>query len=202
MSMMTHTLIIDIRSFWHSSAGRDGGNVLDALVYRDNSGLPVLPGRHIKGLLRDATLRAETWGWNGFNSGTTTELFGHKPEDRQSLPIVKGALKISDAKLARSTSNWLQRTEQGKALIPGLFRNIYSTAIDHETSTAKEKSLRGIEVTIPLKLYTSISVLPGAEAPVDWSTRLKQVFPLIDSVGAYRNRGLGRAVLQWDGAEC
>jgi CRISPR/Cas system CMR subunit Cmr4 (Cas7 group RAMP superfamily) len=42
-------LKIDLRGYWHPGSGRGGGVVMDAMAHRDSTGLPVLPGRHLKG---------------------------------------------------------------------------------------------------------------------------------------------------------
>ncbi len=54
-------LIVEISGWWHAGTGRGGGEDADAVVAKDRYGLPYLPGRHLKGLLRDACLRLERW---------------------------------------------------------------------------------------------------------------------------------------------
>ena len=54
---MSYRLKIDIQSYWHPSTGRGQGSDVDALAHRDKDGIPCLPGRTIKGLLRDAVNR-------------------------------------------------------------------------------------------------------------------------------------------------
>lgn len=191
----SYSLVIDIRSFWHAGGGRDAGSVLDAVVHRDKVGLPVLPGRHLKGLLRDACQRAEAWGWNGFNEGTTASLFGDKTENPDVPHPQPGGLRFSDGTLPTALADWLS-TDDGQALLPGLFTGIYSTAIDQKTKIAKDHSLRGIEVTVPLQLESKIFPIPGKTLPPEWEEKIDQLLPLIDAVGGQRSRGLGRANLR------
>ena len=47
-------LRFEIQSFWHAGSGRGDGAVADATVLRSRAGLPILPGRTVKGLLREA----------------------------------------------------------------------------------------------------------------------------------------------------
>ena len=193
--MSTQTLKIDVRGYWHAGTGRGGGAVVDAVVHRDPSGLPVLPGRHIKGLLRDALERAEAWNWDGY-TGLADHLFGQRSE-RIAPGVVPnpGCLRVSDGCIDRSLAHYLG-SPNGKHHVPRLFRSLHSTAVDHETGSARDHSLRGIEVAIPLQLYARIEVITGADSPSpDWRERLRDVLPLIDAVGAHRTRGLGRAVL-------
>src|SRR5690625_450439 len=59
---MNKTLQIQIFSYWHTGSGMGKGPELDATVIRDSTGLPYLPGRTIKGLLREALLTCEQLG--------------------------------------------------------------------------------------------------------------------------------------------
>ena len=45
---------IEFFSNWHCGSGLAAGADVDALVIKDKDGLPYVPGRTIKGLLRDA----------------------------------------------------------------------------------------------------------------------------------------------------
>jgi hypothetical protein len=187
-------LIVDIRSYWHPGGGRGQGMVLDAITHRDSAGLPVLPGRHVKGLIRDALERAESWGWDGY--GQVAEcLFGGRTENspRGDVPRA-GCLRVSDAQLPQEVAHYLA-TGDGKALVPGLYCALYATAVEHESAVARDQSLRGVEVVVPLRLEALIQPIAGREPPEDWQERLSGVLPLIEAVGAHRNRGLGRAQL-------
>lgn len=66
-----------------------------------------------------------------------------------------------------------------------LFQKISSTAIDAKTHLAKNKSLRDIEVTIPITLYGEIENIQD-------KTKLDKALKLIKRAGLNRNRGLGR----------
>ena len=45
---------IEFFSYWHCGSGQTAGADVDELVVRDVSGLPFVPGRTLKGLLREA----------------------------------------------------------------------------------------------------------------------------------------------------
>lgn len=192
---MSCRLKVDLRGYWHAGTGRGGGALQDALVHRDSVGLPVLPGRHLKGLLREALERAETLGWVG-HAGLAEVLFGARTETVEGGRPRPGCLRVSDAMLAPEVGEWLAHSEAGRGLIPHLFRTLHATAVDAESGTALDGSLRGIEVTVPLMLEAIVEPIAGCEGlPPEWPTRLREVLPLIDAVGAQRKRGLGRAVL-------
>lgn len=191
---MKAQLKIHFANYWHAGGGRDAGSVLDAIVHRDVHGLPVVPGRHIKGLLRDALERAETWEWEGY-SGLAATLFGDRSETASNAAPQAGCLRVSDGMLPSDVAKWLG-SEAGARLRPGLHRALYATAVEHDSGVAKDHSLRGIEVTVPLDLTAVVEEIPGRNAPENWLARLGEVLPLIDALGAYRSRGLGRVQLQ------
>jgi hypothetical protein len=197
--MNSHILHIDIRGYWHPGGGRGQGMVLDATCHRDAHGLPVLPGRHLKGLLRDALERAEAWRWKDFR-GLANQLFGDRTEVLEGSVPNPGSLRVGDARLPDAIANHLA-SENGRELVPGLFRALHATAVEHDSGVAKDKSLRGIEVLVPLKIKAAIGLIPGQKPPPDdWPEKLRGVLPLIDAVGAHRSRGIGRAILSLEGA--
>jgi len=193
--MNTGTLLrIELLDFWHAGAGRGGGSVLDAVVHRDSRGLPVVPGRHLKGLLRDAAERAEAWGWAGCE-GLADTLFGNCTETlKEGVMPASACLRVGDARLPDELAVWLG-SKAGAELLPRLFRNLYVSAVEHERGTALNRSLRGYEVVVPLRLEAVLSIVPGKTLPDGWWQALERLLPLIDAVGAHRSRGLGRASL-------
>jgi len=166
----------------------------DAVTHTGPDGLPRLPGRTLKGLLRDAVYRAEQWGWPNIPSGSTEALFG--PLGRDGQPTQPGLLRVSDATLPEKIVAYLA-TDDGKPLVSGLYREHFSTAINVRTGVAAGRSLRGMQVVIPLVLEALVTEIPGVAAVPDWQTRLATVFPLVAAVGAQRARGFGRAHLRW-----
>ncbi len=162
-----------IHSYWRAGTGRGGGALLDELVHRDMYGLPSLPGRTVKGLLRDAVYRAEQW--QRIPKDSTLCWFGSNAiepgEDEIRLETEAGALGVSDAVLDKELKDYLislltssiaGKKQKGKELCQGFFHKIYATAIEHETGSAKDKSLRGMEVTIPLTLTATLYELQSS----------------------------------------
>ncbi|MBK1646711.1 hypothetical protein CKO25_19120 [Thiocapsa imhoffii] len=200
--MNSATLIVEIQSFWHPGTGRGSGFYLDAMTHAGSDGLPRLPGRTLKGLLRDALWRAEQWQWPQVPQGATWTLFGSRDQhgDGETSDVnlsEPGALRVGDACLPTEVADYLSRTTDGRALIQGLYREHFSTAIEPGTGVAKARSLRGIQVIVPLTLEARISEVPGLQAKAGWRETLKAVLPLITAVGAHRTRGFGRARLSW-----
>lgn len=192
--MTTHTLRIDIRSYWHPGTGRGSGFHLDAVTHEGADGLPRLPGRTLKGLLRDAIHRAENWAWKEVPEGSTDLLFG--PLGRERADTDFGLLRVSDATLPTELAGYLA-SKEGRKLVPGLYREHFSTAIEPGNGIAKSRSLRGMRVVVPLALEAEIATVPGVPEVPDWRERLTAALPLINAVGAHRSRGFGRVMLSW-----
>ena len=203
-----YQLKFDIHSYWRAGTGRGGGALLDEVVHKDVYGLPCIPGRSVKGLVRRAVYRAEEWGLLN-NSGvdkentTLTELwFGTKGEHLKNQP---GVLGFSDAVLEKELLDyllWLKEQRNGlerfQKYVRGFFHHIHATAIEADTGSAKDKSLRAMEVTIPLTLTAELHILQPERLDTktpEWCEILKQCLPLIRGLGTSRSRGLGRVTV-------
>ncbi len=193
-------LLIDIRSPWHAGTGRGSGSHLDALVRRDPLGLPLLPGRSLKGLLRDAVYRASQLGWYGPTAdglafvqeafGTRSGAEAIEPED-----VTAGRLRVGDACLREEVRQYLRHPDttepERAALASTLVMDLYSTAMDETTGVALSHSLRGIEVAVPLMLEATLDWQCAQDGI--WREQLRRALPLLSAVGSQRSRGFGRA---------
>ena len=181
-------ITVDILDVWHAGSGRGAGHRLDAIVVRDAQGLPYLPGRHLRGLLREAAECIETWGHAKEAPKLTDRLFGARrvPDQPQPAP---GTLKISNAVLLPQVQAWFHANPEA---IQELFISTHHTATDGKSGTAKAKSLRGIELVVPLTLHAEMTSEQHERAY--WSA-FKPAFDLVRNVGAMRHRGYGRASL-------
>lgn len=186
---------VEIKSFWHIGTGKGSGNHLDALVEKDSAGLPRIPGRMLKGLLRDAVYRLEEW--EHVEEGTTEELFGSSGFSSEGVPrneTQSGCLRFGNAELESALKQWLSNNaQQQDGLIQHMYRDIYSTAINTESGVAKQHSLRGIQATIPMNLTAAVSCIKTTN--LDWQGVLNTALPLVQAIGAYRSRGFGHAML-------
>jgi len=207
---MSNQLIFDIQGYWRAGTGKGGGSLYDESVQKDVYGLPLLPGRTVKGLLRDACWRLEQW--EQLDEGTTRKLFGirftpegttidQKQDDSPEKPKA-GLIRVSNAELETETRQYLQSLilsdkDDNKGYFRDIsnqfFRMISSTAI--ENGSAKDKSLRTSEVTIPLKLIANISINEDKKENQDYWKVLEKCLPLIRAIGNNRTRGLGRTLV-------
>lgn len=189
-------LEIRLYDYWHAGTGRGSGPVVMAEVARTPAGLPYLPGRTVKGLLREGVQQAEESALEEVPAGTAERLFGKPPKLLERLPVgdlpdrapEEGLIRVSDATLGQAYEEWT-RQEPGAA--ESLFEELAATAID-EDGQAKPKTLRVIEVAVPVTLTAEIHLPEGdPEAP----RQLAAGLAFVRGLGTQRRRGLGRAAL-------
>lgn len=156
--------------YWHIGSGLSGGAKHDLSVLRDMEGFPYVPGKSIKGLLRECAIASQT-------DDFVQKYLGNEGEHR-------GLCHFSNATLPSEIKEAIGE----KKLF--LFDTIAQTKID-EQGVAADGSLREIEVVIPLELYGSIEGIPS-ELEGRFATLLAQ----IKRMGLKRTRGLGRCVFE------
>lgn len=191
-------LTIEILEYWHAGSGEAGGADLDLVVTRDRLGLPVLPARSVKGLLRDAVRLGESF--EHVPEGTAARVFGVPTSNEDPTQSEAGSLIFEDA-IHRELRDWARQVGGGpesRVTLEGLFEVLARTAID-DSGTAKDGALHKVEATIPLTLSSRITPLP-AHCEDDWK-HLATCAPLIRNLGLGRRRGLGRCRCRLDNDE-
>lgn len=191
---------IQILSFWHPGTGKGQGPGADAEANRDSAGLPVVPGRTLKGLMREAAEVAAHLG--RARDEDITELFGSpflddspsdEPARHRSVP---GRVHFGSARLGRTVAEadaWQSWATSDASDGPKrqLFRTIASTKL--ENGVAADHTLRSIEVVVPVQLSAKIEAPPADE--IRALNLLQAAAPFVNAVGAHRSRGLGRCVV-------
>ena len=172
--MVTIRYKIEFFSNWHCGSGLAAGADVDALVIKNSQGLPYVPGRTVKGLLREAaeSLFSET--------DKLSLLFGVSGDMEKHQT---GCLFLSNASLPENESQFILANN----LSSHLFQTFASTAIDEKTGLADDHSLRKIETVIPCTLEGEIMNVPDGKV-----NPLKDAMAFIKRMGTGRNRGLGR----------
>jgi len=178
-------ITIEILSYWHAGSGKGRGGDVDSLVVRDRAGLPFIPGKTLKGLFREAVTVREKF--EAIPPGTTDRLFGKAAARGEYTGSEPGALFFQSAGLDEGTADWLKRPDCGEYRA-ALFAQLASTQLD-ENGQADDRTLRRIEVVIPVTLGSKISGPDDGE----WISVIAESAPLIRSLGSHRHRGLGRS---------
>jgi hypothetical protein len=106
-----------------------------------------------------------------------------------------GSLRFSSARLGSTReeqnrwSAWARDPgHDRKVVVAHLYSYIASTAINPDTGTAKDQTLRTIEAVVPLTLHAFIDT--STDAP--WDAIDESVKLFLRTIGSHRNRGLGR----------
>lgn len=163
---------IQFFSQWHCGSGLSAGADVDELVVKDRRGMPYVPGKTMKGLIREAV--GDYMTFKGDSSAVDAN-FGTEGE-------VTGSAFFSDATLGEDEYN---------AIVDGglqrfLYNKVTTTAID-EDGVAKDHSLHSLETVIPCTLVGTIEDVSENMAEI-----ICKSLGLIKRIGLRRNRGLGR----------
>jgi len=156
---------ITFYTYWHCGSGLSGGSSTDAEVVKDDQNLPFVPGRTVKGHLREA---AKLLGDEEF----VTRCFG----DEDDKP---GLCRFDDAVLS---------VELSRSETKYLYHRLSATKIDPESGTAEDKTLRTIEAVVPVTLHGRIG---GLESEED-RKKMIEAMRRVKRIGLRRHRGLGR----------
>ncbi len=205
----TDILTVSLHDYWHCATGRTERVGSGARVARKD-GLPLVPGRTLRGLLREAVRQAELFGH--LNPGATIWLFGQEgsgqPRSEDDLVEIRhgttpGALVVDDATLSRAWRDWArtrspEQEQEGLDRLDLMGEILHATRIDREGQVA-DGSLRSMEVMPPMTLAAPLTLDPPPRCLVpdwareaDWRTVLTTALPLLRGLGSHRNRGLGR----------
>ncbi len=194
-------LRIDVVEPWHAGSGRGDGPGADALVIRDDAGLPYLPGKTLKGLLREALELTVDCGQAAGRS-MVDDLFGSTGDaaalhgDRR-FTTTEGGLFVGSAHLGRDEADrqrWAAWARGRHELVERLFTLISSTKIDAD-GVASDQTLRTVQYAVPVTLFAEVE--PKGKLPPDWMQHVEAALPLVRSLGTRRNRGFGRCKLRF-----
>jgi CRISPR/Cas system CSM-associated protein Csm3 (group 7 of RAMP superfamily) len=191
---------IEFHTYWHCGSGLAAGADLDSLVVKDSNSLPYVPGKTIKGLIKEAVVEirgfqdkkidAEFKDCFGYFDGK--EIDSTTQDDKTIEDnMQRGKVFFTNAELS---------CQEQKAIVDNkaqsfLYTSIASTALD-ENGVAKEHSLRTMQVTVPCTLFGEILDIPD-----EMYSEIKNALGYIKRLGQNRNRGLGRCTIQAEGGE-
>lgn len=170
---------ITFLSDWHAGSGLSAGSEADAVVIKDKNNLPYLPGKTIKGLLKDAFYDIIDVQPTLIDKTKIDQYFGYENTDKKGT--IAGTLFFSNAKLPS-----IEAGEITKELSEFLYHNLASTTIN-DNGIAKAGSLRTMEVCVPLILEAEIDGIAKEDIPI-----FEIAFKYLRHLGVNRNRGLGR----------
>jgi len=176
---------ITLHSMWHCGSGESKGADMDALVIKDSNGLPYIPGKTIKGLIKDGMQELAEVGELVSNENIW-QIFG---KEANNYDGIIGQCFFNNATMPKVLKEYL--SGQGNAYQKYLFFKLTSTSIDGQTGVAKDHSLRSMEATVPMELVGEI-----LDVPDGLYSKLEQAMQMVKGLGVGRNRGLGRCTFE------
>lgn len=177
---MTINYKIEFLSEWHIGSGLGAGAASDAVILADQNQMPFVPGKTIKGLLRDAMYEINEVQPNIISIDDILRIFGQESE-LKGKALVKGSAHFMNATIEEPEYEAIVSNQLQEHLV----KNIASTSIDNY-GVALSQSLRSREVCIPMTLLGTIVIEDADEAKV------KMALQWVRAMGVNRNRGLGR----------
>jgi len=177
---------IEFFDAWHAGSGLAAGADVDALVIKDKNKLPYLPGKTIKGLVREAL--EEIFQYKGIDKTDIVKdnfgVFEVIGKDKITHKMIRGNVFFTNANLSKELSDTIKADDN---LYRFIYRSVSSTAIEEKTDVAKEHSLRRIQITIPCELYGEVL---NVDSEIE--NEVVDALGFIKRLGVGRNRGLGR----------
>lgn len=178
-------------SEWHTGSGLTSGSDLDALVIKDHKNLPFIPGKTLKGLLREAAENLQELKGTP-DTGFLKEVFGMEPlKNGNPEKSEEGKVHFTNAELSNGMKKEVLKTNgNSQNLTTYLYRAVSSTAIG-ENGVAEPHSLRRMQTTIPVILEARILKIDKK-----FISEIIDCFKWIKRLGQNRNRGLGRCSIE------
>jgi CRISPR/Cas system CSM-associated protein Csm3 (group 7 of RAMP superfamily) len=179
---------IELFDYWSATSGLSGGALADSLCIKDANNLPFIPGKTIKGLIREGLDDLKRWHPGLFSNQFINDVFGEverKPDDSNEQKRTKiSKTFFSNATLDSATAQAIIKEK----IAGSFFEFISSTAID-ERGIAEDGTLRRLEFAIPCTLYGIINI---NELSSEHISVLKLCTSYVKRLGLGRHRGYGR----------
>lgn len=200
---MREELIITIQmhSDWHIGTGSGRAKEVDRTVRKDKNGLPILPGRTLKGVLKDSA-EVIAGGLGDSWMEWVSHVFGDSPaeywEEQKGSPRSPkpGALDIRTAELAGGLQSSLLADS---SLIPFLYTKRPGVAITKE-GIAKDDHLRLEERTRGGLTLVARASLEGSEESIKKAQALLVgAAAWTERLGGKRRRGAGKCTISIEG---
>ena len=173
--MKNLTYNLEFYSDWHCGSGLSSGGDVDSLVVKDRNDMPYVPGKTIKGLVREAV---EAYCALLELNVDIVSVFG-LARDRENVAGTAffSNAAFDDCRYAHIVKHSLQSY---------LYRTVSSTRIGDD-GIAKDTSLRKTETVVPCALEGSILNVSDEMADV-----IIKAAGFIKRLGLDRTRGMGR----------
>lgn len=196
---MIKNITIKFLSSWHIGSGLGDGYRTDAKLVRNSFGLPFIPGRVLKGALREGAKRLSSC--RDDLKRAEIVIFGTRDDEVKTNQ--SGIISISCGEVSDELTNvFLQETPSIRELLVRDMLTLRTQTALTEDKLTKKGSLRNIECGIPgLEFNAEISLSDsenlyeqiGKGCNKEWiEAYFKAVLASVKSIGGDRSRGLGK----------
>jgi CRISPR/Cas system CSM-associated protein Csm3 (group 7 of RAMP superfamily) len=153
-------------------------------VNRTPDGFPYLPGRTIKGLLREAAEVIRSFDTSLVGEHFLRDVFGQHPAaEVKPEGAAPAQCFFTNAVLPERVRGQIAADD-----LPYLYHILASTRLDDQ-GMAAAGTLRQLEVTVPMTLEAAVHFFPEEK---DYEKQLSYCFQWVKRIGLNRSRGLGR----------
>lgn len=177
---------IEFFTYWHAGSGLSGGTYADLLVTKTKKGLPFIPGKTLKGLIREGADFLHELDSEMITSEFIRDIFGESPkkeDEEKDISRKEAKAFFSNAELS------LELTESISETDTRYLYDVFSSTAINKNGLAAKGTLRQAEVTIPLVLYAKAEHFPDIQG---YQEQFKNCLKAVKSMGMSRSRGLGR----------
>ena len=191
--MIEAELNICFSSDWHCGSGLGETHLSDAVLSRDTEGVPVIPGRAVKGALREGAWRLCLLGGDYVRAQSL--IFGSDPQGKAGRQA--GRLFVSPAGLPEDIRAFFLSLshEERRRAVSYLMTRRSRTAL--QNGVAVRRTLRSLECGVPGVVFRSRLSFALPDGNRGWLLPyMAAVCAAVKSMGADRARGLGRCTLK------
>lgn len=195
-----YNIEIDFLSDWHIGSGLGKGSYADLTPVKDEYGLPYIPGKTLKGLLRESAEFIINMN-NKYATNLINETFGlaNSNEENGDVNSTIGVFKFFNAELTEQDKLAIMDVDFDKQIsaqekIKSLYKRYTFTKINEKTGVVENKTLRNIEFVIPIQLQSTICIFN--ETNPQHLELIEKSCLFIRSLGLLRNKGFGKCSIK------
>ncbi|MBK9404470.1 MAG: hypothetical protein IPN57_08055 [Ignavibacteria bacterium] len=193
--MIKYILEIETLSDTLIGSGEGFGAVIDTDIVFDGVGIPYIPSKRVKGLLKDSAKKVIEMmkTFDSFHIENEDQLFG-KPGMDNSAPFKLSDLYIEDYKNNYEWIEYFTNSDKFKTLfsrdsVTDYFTNVRKSTTIDENGIAKKHSLRTARVLSKgFKFFGDIEIQSDNK---EFENLLTLACINLQAMGTKRNRGLG-----------
>lgn len=183
-------------------SGYSFAGIIDSDVCYDDCGIPFIPGRRLKGCMKEA---AQTTLYALLSEEEVNTVFGKRGQNTAAGIYVSDA-RIGDYETYHKELKACMKDDKMKGIVtPHKILEMYTTIraqtkIERESGTADDQSLRFTRIVNQMNAVTKEKMVFFADLIYEESQE-ENIFDILlatKNIGLHRNRGLGNVKMEWN----